>query len=173
MSKTSVRGLVKGAPSIVDTRRASCGHGTGVGAKMADLNIWTPVSPSQVVKPSQNEGLYHMVESPFHRLEANLDRVPKYASVNPDGKGSEVVGLFEGLGVVSHPGGNLTELGIDDQVGPCGALGTIVHCCSPNCCPCSVEITLQQRADGVWTLVHKHCCGKRYWASKDIGHQKW
>jgi hypothetical protein len=54
------------------------------------------------------------------------------------------------------------------MVAPGGATINVVHCCSPNGCPRSVEITLDHRPEGGYTLVQGCCCGKGYEESKMV-----
>jgi hypothetical protein len=51
-------------------------------------------------------------------------------------------------------------------VGPGGPSSLVVHCPNANCCPHSIEITLDQRPEGGWTFRQGHFCGRGYIASK-------
>ncbi len=70
----------------------------------------------------------------------------------PGRKGQEI-GLFEGFGMVAHPGVHVTLSGVVGPLFPRDVSIMIVHCRRGNPCPRSVKITLDQRAEGGWTLV--------------------
>jgi hypothetical protein len=70
----------------------------------------------------------------------------------PGRKGQEI-GLFEGFGMVAHPGVDATLSGVVVQIFPLDGSSVIINCRSGNRCPSSVKITLDQRAEGGWTLV--------------------
>jgi hypothetical protein len=89
----------------------------------------------------------------FHSLVSNLDCMPEDPSSNPCGKGKEI-GLFGLFRLVSEPGINLA---LRSPVLPGGGTGLVVHCRSPNRCPRSVEIALDHRSEGGWTLCQRRC----------------
>jgi rhodanese-related sulfurtransferase len=55
--------------------------------------------------------------------------------------------------MVAHPGVDVILSGIVEPIFPRDGPSVVVHCRSGNRCPRSVKITLDQRAEGGWTLV--------------------
>jgi hypothetical protein len=100
-----------------------------------------------------------MTHGRFHRLDSNLDSVPKDPSMNPGSK-CEEIGLFEGSlhAAVVRVDTGLRD--VADPVGPGGKSSSIVHCHSANPYPHSVEIMLHQRPEGGWTPFQSRCCGR-------------
>ncbi len=120
------------------------------------------------------KGLCHMAEGFFQRLEANfLDCIPEDASLNLGNKGNEV-SLFEGLGQILHIRVDPAFLRVTCPIVPRSTASLVVHCCSPNRCPHSVEIMLDQRLEGGRTLCQGSFCGKGYsklnWVRNVCGH---
>jgi hypothetical protein len=81
------------------------------------VKLFGALRPPWVVVSGQKQGLCHVTQRLFHRLVSNLDCVPKDASANPCGKGREI-SLLGRLGVVPHPGVDLTLSGISGPVFP-------------------------------------------------------
>jgi hypothetical protein len=108
-----------------------------------------------------------MTEGFFHSLVANLDCMPEDPRSNPCGKGKEV-SLFFLARLVAQPGVDVALACIGRPVVPGGGTGLVVHCRSANRCPRSVEITLDHRSEGGWTLCQRRFCGKGYEESKMV-----
>jgi hypothetical protein len=110
-----------------------------------------PVASSGVVKSGHGEGLCHVTEGFFHTLVSNLDCTPEDASANPGGKGKELR-LFLNSGLFAKPRVDSTLAGVGGPIALTSSSPGIIHRCSSNRCPRSVEITFNQRAEGGCTL---------------------
>jgi hypothetical protein len=100
-----------------------------------------------------------MTQGFFHRLVSNLPTLAIESSSNPGGKGKEEV-LPVGLSHFPEIGIGAGSECISPQIFPVFCPILVVHRRNSNCCPRSVEITLEHRSELGCTRCHKRDWGR-------------
>jgi hypothetical protein len=107
----------------------------------------------------QNEGLCHVAERGFRGLSLDLRSSAVVPAPDPSSEAEEKL-LLDGLGAVEQvrvPPGIAAKL---EPVVPVSRLAAVVHCCSCNRLPSSVDVTSEIRAGVRGTRRQDCCCGR-------------